>query len=325
MLGTAIGAGLGLATANWQDKRQLEQQKKLQELGIAGSKEMGKFNQGLALEMWDKTNYKAQRQQMEKAGLNVGLMYGGGGAGGGTTSTPTGSVASGNAPSGGGEIGMGIQMGLTAEMQTAQIENIKANTEKTKVDTVKTAGVDTEAVVTGIAAMKQNTANAAIQEQILEFEKQIKGIEANIAERTQYDLISQQRSIADKLLGEAESAYNAGKLSREAYEDNLKQIKIATTEAQLRVSAQKAGLIKTDAETKAVNMSISKMANEINMAQQNNMREWDKMSQQEREIAIKQLIAKNQTTQTEFNTSTAAQVHQWTEIITDIFKAGKTK
>ena len=33
-----------------------------------------------ALEMWRKTGYEAQGQQIENAGLNKALMYGGGGA-----------------------------------------------------------------------------------------------------------------------------------------------------------------------------------------------------------------------------------------------------
>ena len=35
--------------------------------------------------MWKDTNYAAQVEEMKKAGLSVGLMYGKGGAGGATT------------------------------------------------------------------------------------------------------------------------------------------------------------------------------------------------------------------------------------------------
>ena len=46
------------------------------------------------MEMWNQTNYGAQRQHMEDAGLSVGLMYGGGGQGavsqGGQATQPSG-------------------------------------------------------------------------------------------------------------------------------------------------------------------------------------------------------------------------------------------
>ena len=93
----AAGGALGIATAGWQDKRQLKQQEKLQELAMKGQKEMSEFNQGLAIDTWEKTNAAAQRKQLEKAGLNVGLMYGGPGGGGRTTAQP-GTVGGATAP-----------------------------------------------------------------------------------------------------------------------------------------------------------------------------------------------------------------------------------
>ena len=121
--GQALDTIGGLAMQGVNDRRQLRQQQKLMQQQIKGQKEMGKFNQALALEMWDKTNYKAQVEQLKKAGLNVGLMYDGGGASG-TTQTPTGSVSGGNAPVGGGEVkGMGMQLGMQMALLKAQKEN----------------------------------------------------------------------------------------------------------------------------------------------------------------------------------------------------------
>ena len=46
------------------------------------------------METWNQTNFGAQRQHMEDAGLSVGLMYGGGGQGavsqGGQATQPSG-------------------------------------------------------------------------------------------------------------------------------------------------------------------------------------------------------------------------------------------
>ena len=79
-----LGMALGRMDANWQDKRQLRQQSRLQQMQIAGQKEMMNYQQQQAYDMWQKTNAPAQAEQLKKAGLNVGLMYGGSGAGGAT-------------------------------------------------------------------------------------------------------------------------------------------------------------------------------------------------------------------------------------------------
>ena len=99
--GKALDIGTGMGLNKWQNKQQVKQQDKLQKQQIEGLKEMGKFNQQLAMETWEKTNYAAQRKQLEKAGLNVGLMYQGSGQGG-TTSGGTASGVSGATASGDG-------------------------------------------------------------------------------------------------------------------------------------------------------------------------------------------------------------------------------
>ena len=42
----------------------------------AASQNLTKFQQDEAFKMWKKTNYKAQVEEMKKAGLNVGMMTG---------------------------------------------------------------------------------------------------------------------------------------------------------------------------------------------------------------------------------------------------------
>lgn len=123
-----IGTGMGLLTAKWADKRQLRQQQKLQDLQIKGNKELTDYNMMKELEMWEKTGYGAQKEQMKKAGLNPGLMYGMGGGGGQTASISPGSIGSGNAPAGGGEIQAFTGMALQNALIDAQRRNIEADT-----------------------------------------------------------------------------------------------------------------------------------------------------------------------------------------------------
>ena len=76
------------------DKKQLQQQEKLQDLQIKGNKEMMDYSSNLQRKMWEYTNYGNQRKQMENAGLNPALMYSQAGAG--VTGTVSGNVSAGN-------------------------------------------------------------------------------------------------------------------------------------------------------------------------------------------------------------------------------------
>ena len=123
-IGGLAGGILGIPLEKRNDQRQLEQQAKLneQQLGIDLKKMEAQKN--LDLEIWEKTNYAAQKEQMLKAGLNPALMYGMGGGGGTTTGSGGASVNAPNAAIGGGEI-MGIMM------QKMQLELMQAQKEAT--------------------------------------------------------------------------------------------------------------------------------------------------------------------------------------------------
>lgn len=141
MAASAVG---GQALGMINDQRQIRQQKELNNIQMHGQMKMTDYNQGKQMEMWRDTNYDAQVKQMKKAGLNPALMYGMGGGGGTTANVNTGSVQGAQAPSGGRETQDIMAMGIQSGLMEAQRRNIEADTEKKKVETVKTAGVDTD-------------------------------------------------------------------------------------------------------------------------------------------------------------------------------------
>ena len=143
---TALETLGGMALGQFNDARQLRQQKKL-------SEQQGLISNKYAMDLWEKTNYSAQRKQLEKAGLNVGLMYKGAGEGG-RTGAP---VAGGNAPTGGGEVGMALQTGIQKELLQAQKENIEADTKLKETEANKKGGADTENVQANTAKLIQET------------------------------------------------------------------------------------------------------------------------------------------------------------------------
>ncbi len=110
MLGKAVGGMFGMISENRANNRdranaqqQYENQRKLNQQG-----------HDLQMDMWNKTNYKAQLEHMKGAGLNPGLMYGMGGGGG----TTTGSQGGGSAVKANAQKQMGIE-GLMAASQAA--------------------------------------------------------------------------------------------------------------------------------------------------------------------------------------------------------------
>ena len=96
------------------------------------------------LQMWKDTNFGAQRAEMEKAGLSVGLMYGNGGgqaasAAGGDGMQPSGPKMN--------PVEVALQqqaMGLQLKQVEAQNKLANAETAKTLAEANKIAGVDTK-------------------------------------------------------------------------------------------------------------------------------------------------------------------------------------
>lgn len=177
-----LGTIMGIATAGWNDQRQLRQQQELQRLQMQGNREMMDYSMKKQLEMWKATNYAEQIKQMKIAGLNPGLLYGMKGGGGVTTGSPTGAVQGANAPMGGGEIMGGIGMGINLELMKAQKSLIDAQTRNLDANTTKTEGVDTGLARTqifeGMVRADNTRADTKVKElqaDLMAFEKEIKG------------------------------------------------------------------------------------------------------------------------------------------------------
>lgn len=152
--GAIIGGGLGLLGGLFGGGNSTKDQEKLMDKAWEYEKEgMGiqyQYGQAAAdeaqrrnLEMWNQTNFEAQRQHMEKAGLSVGLMYGGGGQGavsqGGQATQPSGPTSN------------PVAMALQYQQIEQQNEAIKSQTmlnqaeaAKALAEAKKTGGVDTK-------------------------------------------------------------------------------------------------------------------------------------------------------------------------------------
>ena len=155
-IGSIISGGLGLLGGLFKKNNNgLKNQQRLMQQAWEYEKEgMGlQYNYGQQaadaeyrrnLQMWKDTNFKAQRGEMEDAGLSVGLMYGNGG--GSAASTAGGTATQPSAPNTNPvEVALQQQaMGLQLKQIEAQNKLASAETAKTLAEANKIAGVDTK-------------------------------------------------------------------------------------------------------------------------------------------------------------------------------------
>lgn len=144
----AAAAIFGIEMEKGQNRRQIQQQGKLQAMQIRGSKELTDYQKMKELEIWKETSYPAQMAMMKEAGLNPSLMYGMGGGGGvtvgGSGAGVSGGSATGASAQGLGAMGMGLQMRAQTELLQAQKENIEADTANKQAETTYTGGAKTK-------------------------------------------------------------------------------------------------------------------------------------------------------------------------------------
>ncbi|AXH76377.1 MAG: hypothetical protein [Microviridae sp.] len=149
-IGQEVASGLGnTAMGMINQKVQLRGQKKALEQQNAAN-----------YDYWLKTNYSAQKEQLKKAGLNPGLLYGMGGSGGGQSG---GASAMPAAQLGSMDIGNRISQMALLESQK---KNIDADTELKRQEALKKAGVDTDLAKAGIVETLQRAATGKTSEEL---------------------------------------------------------------------------------------------------------------------------------------------------------------
>lgn len=122
-----VGQGLGAIFGAMNDRRQLRQQQKLTDMQQKANQEIGQFNHGLAMDMWNKTNYGAQMEHIKEAGLNPALIYGNSGAGGSTVGGNASGVSGGQAANAAQTEGMALQHGMMQSQINLQESQARKN------------------------------------------------------------------------------------------------------------------------------------------------------------------------------------------------------
>lgn len=124
----AIQSGANYGIQGAQTGKAYKKQRKLNEQQEQISMRLTDYNMAKQLEMWEKTGFVGQKEQLKRAGMNPALLYGGGPGAGGSTNVATGSGNAGSAPQAYTDFRMDPSMIAQLELLQAQKENIEADT-----------------------------------------------------------------------------------------------------------------------------------------------------------------------------------------------------
>ena len=260
-----VGTGLGLLLEGHNDRRQIKQQGKLNDLSVKSQKELLEAQRQKELQMWQDTNYSAQIDQMKKAGVNPALLYGQSGGGGTTTGGSTPGINGTGAPSGGGEILAMQGMGLQTQMMQANIELAKsqANLNNVKAGNEGEGGIIYQSISEQTRLYTANIANTEAQTKMTTVMTNLHQSEADILAATKDDVIERTKSSANVAFEEARRLRLANQLTEDTYTEQVQGI--------IAISAQnilKKALIQSETNLnnntkKLQDQQIWKMAQEV--------------------------------------------------------------
>lgn len=222
-----LGQGGQMAATSVKNKKQYKRSLAIMDKQYQMNQEMALFNQRQQMKMWEDTGPVGQMKQLDKAGLNPGLIYGMGGAGGQTVNAAEGSgVSAGSAEmenAGAGLAQTGQIVGQQLALMKAQKENIEADTAIKTAEAEYTTGIKTE-IGKGEAVAKEYAGKEAKSE----FEK-VSEPNRGVKQKTLNDEMEARQGVALTL----RDMYEEGKL----HEKSLAEIhglllKNAKTEAE---------------------------------------------------------------------------------------------
>lgn len=231
MIGGIVGGGMAIVKDIYSNgnynQQQIDQQRELNNLQIQGNRQLMDYQNQLQYDMWLKTNYSAQVDELKKAGLNPALMYKGAAGGGVTGTTTQGGVSGGHASDEAARINAKVNqesLGLQRQMAIAQIRNMEADTNLKNTNAEKTAGVDTRLGEANISNLAASTNNKEIEGIGIEIDNRIKTVKAQVAEATQEQQIEMANAELNKINAQTRQIELNNEITEGAKADIIAQI-----------------------------------------------------------------------------------------------------
>nr|WAE43688.1 MAG: DNA pilot protein [Microviridae sp.] len=218
VLGSIVGEGVGLLFAGANNSNQLNQQNALDQLQLQYNEEQTAYNYGQQLQLWQETNYPAQVQELQEAGLNPALLYGKGGGGGATVGSPSSNITGAQAPT----TSIGQTAGLAIQSQEAQADiNLKnAEAANLEAQTPQEAGL----MQAQTASITQGVENQKAQQALIEMQTTAENLNNIITGNTTEDQIAQIRAAATQMENTANMAVRNNYIDQATMDTKIKQI-----------------------------------------------------------------------------------------------------
>ena len=244
-----IGGGLGAIFNMISQNQQFKQAQRLQNLQIGGQEQLMDYSMQKQLDMWNATNYQPQVEQLQKAGLNPGLLYAKGGPGG-VTGSPQGGVS--GQPATNNAANMTTAMGIMNQntLLESQAKLMQAQANETNIRAQKEAGVDTAVAKSQEQLNIANTDNANANTQLQKVQTEIADLNKQLLGATlpqQIQLVGKQ---LDKTIQEITAIGLDNKLNQETLQTKVKMAAAQLIGQYLQNNLTKAETTQSQAQTK---------------------------------------------------------------------------
>lgn len=292
-IGSIVSGGLGLLGGLFKrNNNGLKNQQKLMQQAWEYEKEgMGlQYNYGQQaadaeyrrnLQMWKDTNFGAQRDEMEKAGLSVGLMYGNGG--GSAASTAGGTATQPNAPKT-NPVEVALQqesMGLQLKQIEAQNRLANAEATKTIAEANKIAGVDTKGqelqnkwqeIENRIQTSRESIEQSNMKAAAANADKAVEDWKMAVLDREFLDKTQEDR--VTRLVSEIAKIQKEGSLAESATDVNYQTARKIEKEIENFYYEMITRRMSAEAAKETAENMLKKIENEYKLGSDQNLREW---------------------------------------------------
>ena len=252
-VGGALTGGIstlaGMALQPLIGQQQQNQQQALINQQLNANEALSAYNYQQQYDLWQKTNYPAQVQQLQQAGLNPALLYAKGGPGG-TTGTPTTGAGMGIAP--GQAPGQTAQQILAAQETAADIKLKNAQAENIAAKTPQEADLMTST----INSINQGINNQKAQEILTDAQAQTQRLTNSLQGETLDDQIATIRALSGQIQNEMQRAVRNNYMDQATMNDKIKTIQGAMIGQFLQNNL-------TQSQTSANKEQIQQMQNQI--------------------------------------------------------------
>lgn len=292
-IGSIVSGGLGLLGGLFKrNNNGFKNQQKLMQQAWEYEKEgMGlQYNYGQQaadaeyrrnLQMWKDTNFGAQRDEMEKAGLSVGLMYGNGG--GSAASTAGGTATQPNAPKT-NPVEVALQqesMGLQLKQIEAQNRLANAEATKTIAEANKIAGVDTKGqelqnkwqeIENRIQTSRESIEQSNMKAAAANADKAVEDWKMAVLDREFLDKTQEDR--VTRLVSEIAKIQKEGSLAESATDVNYQTARKIEKEIENFYYEMITRRMSAEAAKETAENLLKKIENEYKLGSDQNLREW---------------------------------------------------